>query len=72
MRPAKLPTATVLTFELGAVYDKQKRPAEAEAALQAGAHAYIVKPDIDGLLRTIARLLDKAGKGADPALFLFN
>jgi len=43
--------------------------AEAEAALQAGADAYIVKPDIDGLLRTIARLLDKAGEGADPALF---
>ncbi|MFL6276059.1 MAG: response regulator [Blastocatellia bacterium] len=46
--------------------------AEAEAALQAGAHAYVVKPDIDGLLRTIARLLDQMGKGADRALFLFN
>ena len=31
---AKLPTATVLTFELGAVYDKQKRPTEAEAAFR--------------------------------------
>ena len=31
---AKLPSATVLTFELGAVYDKQKRPAEAEAAFR--------------------------------------
>jgi predicted Zn-dependent protease len=30
----KLPSATVLTFELGAVYDKQKRPAEAEAAFR--------------------------------------
>ncbi len=31
---AKLPSATILTFELGAVYDKQKRSAEAEAAFR--------------------------------------
>ena len=53
-------------------YSTSYGEAEAEAALQAGADAYVVKPDIDGLLRTIARLLDKAGKGADPALFLLS
>lgn len=32
--------------------------ADLEAALQSGARAFVLKPDIDELLRTIARLLD--------------
>jgi len=32
--------------------------ADLEAALQSGAQAFILKPDIDELLRTIAQLLD--------------
>ena len=32
---------------------------DAEAALQSGAHAFILKPDIEELLRTVARLLDQ-------------
>lgn len=33
--------------------------ADAKAALQSGARAYVFKPDIDHLLQTIARLLDQ-------------
>jgi DNA-binding response OmpR family regulator len=33
--------------------------ADTQAALQSGAHAFILKPDIDELLRTVARLLDQ-------------
>ena len=32
--------------------------ADTQAALQSGAQAFILKPDIDELLRTVARLLD--------------
>lgn len=44
--------ATPVVFYSGAAYDGDK-----ERALRAGAAAYVVKPDIEGLLTAVSRLL---------------
>ena len=41
--------------------------ADLEAALKAGAQAYVVKPDIDELLRAVSVYLDRTGNVASPS-----
>jgi len=64
---AKLPSATVLTFELGAIYDKQKRPVEAEAAFrQVIAH----EPDHAAALNYLGYMLAERGERLDESVDL--
>ncbi len=57
------PQATVIFYSCE--FDR----ADSEAALRAGARAYVIKPDIDELLQTIATCMSPAGDGMNrPAL----
>jgi CheY-like chemotaxis protein len=57
------PQATVIFYSCE--FDR----ADSEAALRAGARAYIVKPDIDELLQTIATCVSPAGDGMGQPAF---
>jgi CheY-like chemotaxis protein len=46
---------TPILFYSGAAYDKDK-----QKGIAAGASAYVTKPDVDGLIKTIVKLLAKA------------
>ena len=48
---------TPILFYSGAAYDTDK-----QMGLAAGANAYITKPDVDGLIKTIADLTAKPGR----------
>ena len=64
---AKLPSATILTFELGAVYDKQKRPTEAEAAFR---QVIASDPEHAAALNYLGYMLAERGEKLDESVDL--
>lgn len=58
---------TPILFYSGAAYDADK-----QKGMAAGANAYVVKPDIDGLTETIVRLIAKARADTVSAPKIFN
>ncbi|HKT80433.1 MAG TPA: tetratricopeptide repeat protein, partial [Vicinamibacterales bacterium] len=63
----RLPAATILTFELGATYDKQKRPAEAEAAFR---QVIAAEPDHAAALNYLGYMLAERGERLDESVDL--
>jgi predicted Zn-dependent protease len=64
---ARLPSATILTFELGAVYDKQKRPSEAEAAFR---QVIASDPEHAAALNYLGYMLAERGEKLDESVDL--